>query len=260
MEAAESQVGRISTGMDDARRFLRQITPGIAFILQAFLYWFLLDKSGASGGARAVMTSGALGGGVALLLASVGIGFLLSTIHHCCYSCRPIDYKSVLQGLVKAGALGFRGTDDSKFSWCADQVGQHLSKDGAWRVVARLWHQRSQSVELIRSCLDRNKSLFDFMHGNGAGFWAAFLAPIVPALGLCLAEGCLNCLRDAWPPRLLCVVCTWLVLSSAQYWVYRITRNHAAAFLQGALLDGLYSNRGKEPVVWCTLSPSDYQE
>ena len=254
METADAQSRRSATGMDETRRFLRQITPGIAFIVQVFVYWFLLDSSGAIKGAREVMKSGGLGGGVALLLASLGIGFLLSTIHHALYSRFPIDYRKMLEGGVDAKLLRFRSPEGHDLRWDRADVQPDLTKEGAWRVVTRLWHQRSQSVQLIRDCVDRNKSLFDFMHGNGAALWGAFLAPLVPAVGLSVVDGCLNCVSEA---EAWCLVAIWVPMLLAHLSGYCTTRKHAQSFLEGALLDGLYSNNRAEPFVRCTICPQD---
>ena len=255
MTDPDAQLRRTSTGMDDARRFLREITPGVALTVQVFVYWYLLDRQSAIGVVRELMKSAALGGGVAVFLACLGIGFILARAHHAVFwRWFPINHRNMLDELAgaKTPIVKFRAASGRLLKW--SEVRDSLSVDAAWRVVTRLWHQRSESAQLIRGCVDRNKSLFDFMHANGAGLWGAFVAPWLAFLGLWTAKCCLNFLTM----KAVCIsVVVWAILLLAHFAAYMTTRSHAQAFLEGALLDGLYSSRKKDGRVLCTLAPSD---
>lgn len=245
--------------MDEARRFLRYVTPGIAFLVQVGLYWFLLDRPGAIAGAEELLNGGALGAGVTIFLASVGIGFLLSTIHHALYWhvpsqwLGPIDYREMLAAAAEGEPpiLRFRAANRDPFLWSPEDVRRNLSVEGAWRLVTRLWHQRGESIELIRSCLARNKSLFDIMHATGAARIGALTAPFL--------AGCLK--RPSSGPvsghMLSAVFVLALLLSLSHFAAYVKTRQHAQSFLESALLEGLYANRQNEREVWCTINSLD---
>lgn len=244
--------------MDEARRFIRHVIPGLVFFVQMWLYYCILDRESALFAVSLQPGAGWLGAGVGLAFASVGVGFLLSTIHHALYWRLPlcsrwrgrfgaIDHAVLLGDAVKAGLLSLCTPGGERWR-PGENVETNLSVRGAWRLVARMWHERSYTVEPIRSSAAQDKSLFDLMHSLGACLWGSIVAALM-AFWL------------KWPCRGSVDTLHWIVFAvvalamMVTHWgSYRVTREHAKGFFEGALLDSLFwSTQNQQVLCWPVL-------
>src|SRR5205823_5289442 len=100
--------------MDEARRFLRYISPGLLCSTEVLVLLLLLNPSWTLAQVRSAKEAEGVALVAAALLASGGLGFFLSTIHHTvhwrCGWPRPpaMDHTIVLQRLVDEGMLELR--------------------------------------------------------------------------------------------------------------------------------------------------------
>ena len=68
--------------MDEARRFLRYVTPGLVFAVQALLLLFIINPAWTTTQLLGQTKDAGAGLAVALFLASGGLGYLFSVVHH----------------------------------------------------------------------------------------------------------------------------------------------------------------------------------
>jgi hypothetical protein len=76
--------------MDEARRFLRYVTPGLTFAVQALLLLFIVNPPWTLDRIGELKKDTGAGLAFALFLASGGIGYLLSVVHHTLHDCKQI--------------------------------------------------------------------------------------------------------------------------------------------------------------------------
>lgn len=154
--------------MDEARRFLRYVTPGLVFAIEVtILFWVLrpdwvedkLPKLFGRDSGVAFVFAG--------LLASGGLGIFFSAIHHGWHWRRKgtiIDHTALLKRLIQEGVLELRGVDLSVLS------GEEARKR-AWIIVTALWFQRRegrQNHDQIKGAEPRVSALYDLVHSLGA--------------------------------------------------------------------------------------------
>ena len=68
--------------MDEARRFLRYVTPGLLFIIFLCLFLYLNNREIFIDTAKMISNETDIGLPLALLIASGGMGFVFSILHH----------------------------------------------------------------------------------------------------------------------------------------------------------------------------------
>ena len=68
--------------MDEARRFLRYVTPGLTFAVQALLLLFIVNPPWTLDRIGELKEDTGAGLAFALFLASGGLGYLFSVVHH----------------------------------------------------------------------------------------------------------------------------------------------------------------------------------
>jgi hypothetical protein len=73
--------------MDEARRFLRYVTPGLTFAVQALLLLFIVNPQWTLDRIGELKKDAGAGLAFALFLASGGIGYLISVVHHTLHHC-----------------------------------------------------------------------------------------------------------------------------------------------------------------------------
>lgn len=167
--------------MDDVRPFLRYISPGLVFILEA---WFLVlliapDQSiriaGAMGG------DSSLGVAIGLIVASGGLGYVFSLIHHTDNWDRSeptFNHAPSLNALRHSGALLVM---ELSANGELTPVSGDLDKQAAWIVLTTYWHPTTADGKALQGVQARANSLVDIAHGAGAALVACRAASI-PAL------------------------------------------------------------------------------
>lgn len=172
--------------MNEARRFLRYVIPGLIFAIQIVVLLWLLRP----GWIREVYSHELKKeSGIALvfaaLLASGGLGTIFSTIHHSWHrrkKCRFMDHREVINRLEAEDILGLKGQSSE-----TDKTKTPLTRDQAWSILVALWHERVESNPLIKTANERTEELVDLLHSMGTNRVAAVAAAVV-AFGLVLED------------------------------------------------------------------------
>lgn len=169
--------------MDEARRFLRFVAPGLVFLTIVLLLLWLIVPWWLAPRLLAFSTSPGLGVVIATLLASGGLGALLSTIHHTMHwhlDSRAVDHRGFVTRLRQAGVV--RLMDATSGVECGGDV--DISRSLAWSILTALWHQRIGATQSLVGAEPKAALAMDQVHAAGTARVAAGMAWVV---ALCVA-------------------------------------------------------------------------
>lgn len=168
--------------MDEAKRFLRYVTPGLAFVVElaalahlaGIVNVFKLLEGGSESALAAVVT---------LVAASGGMGYVFGVLHHYLMWRFPwylrVSTESFLEKLRESGKLKLSRLRENGSE--SSDVGE-LTPRGAWRISAVLWKQSVSDTDGNDKnvALDaRLDSMTDLMHGVGAAFVGSVVALLI---------------------------------------------------------------------------------
>ena len=169
--------------MDEARRFLRYVTPGLVFALEYVGLLLVLIPTWAGSHFESLKGGEGIGVAVTLFLASGAVGFVLSTIHHALQwreTDSILDHRKFVRRLVERGIVEVSRTGDKaaheSFDW--------LTRERAWAVLTALWHERAKEEKAIEGATSRATALTDLAHSLGTMRVSSLLAPMAALLTL----------------------------------------------------------------------------
>ena len=154
--------------MNEVRRFLRYVLPGLVFFIELFVFFCISDRRDA---VNWVVAHGSAGPVVALFLGTGALGFILANIYHWLYwtfELFAIDHRC----LFPKSPPGFRAIDLS-----GDPVGD-LTKREAWTIVTQYCHSQmkkksGRDIEGMSLITDR---LVDIGHALGVTATGTFFS------------------------------------------------------------------------------------
>jgi hypothetical protein len=163
--------------MNEARRFLRYITPGILFgVLAVFFLWIAMPAWTMDILKACIFLPGnSIALAVGSLLASGALGYLFATLHHCCHWHSPTD-QNVINHTDKIAALRKTGLiPPSKHT----QISPRLE---ALITISVLWFERLESGGPIGNSEERVAAFGDLAHAAGTARVATACALLVAVL------------------------------------------------------------------------------
>jgi hypothetical protein len=172
--------------MDEARRFLRYVIPGVAFIVQTLLILWILIPDWTLNIIAKLRADTGIGIVIAALFGSGGIGFIFSTVHHVIlWQCRsrwftgPLDHRGLIDRLRSRNVLCLLDPQNG----VALPASLKPDRFEAWAIVAALWHERIATSKWvskkIKSAEPRSDSLANLVHSLGAARVASIVAVIL---------------------------------------------------------------------------------
>src|SRR5262245_38770225 len=182
--------------MDEARRFLRYVSPGLAFGVLFLTISFVLIPHWAT--TQLGRLSNASGAGVALgvFLASGGLGYVFSIFHHLLHNFGShrlfvaVDHKAIVTELVAANRLFLYA---SAKKGVEPERSPRLDRRTAWVITSSIWRQRlvgdvpglnTEGGVGIKGADPGTSALMDMVHAAGTVRVAALAAFIV---SICVA-------------------------------------------------------------------------
>lgn len=163
----------------DFRRFLRYVVPGLLFATEALVVFALLRPDLIVTHIQRPDAAATLGAAFSALLASGGIGFLLSTLHHTFHwwpfwpKPTVVDHSPQLKALASNDIISFRSATNG-----SELETRHLSREEAWILVTSIWHSRRESSLIIKGADPAAASLADMVHATGTARVSAVAAPL----------------------------------------------------------------------------------
>ena len=189
--------------MSEAQRFLRYVTPGLVFLAEALFLLVILLPGWTVDQLERVKGDQALGVVFATLLASGGVGFIFSALHHEAHwtpinrfgrarlgEIPAIDHSGLIARLRAANIIELVNAETD--TPIAAEV--TVSRPDAWVVATSMWHERLTTSEQIRGAEPRAGTLIDMTHTTGtarvasAVAWLAALAVAASVVGADVAD------------------------------------------------------------------------
>lgn len=236
--------------MDEARRFLRFVTPGLVFAVEVVILLLILRPDRASVWREDFKQDSGLAVLFGGLLASGGLGFIFSAVHHNWHACQKeqiMNHGPVLKRLVDANVLVLHNTDRGE-----------ITPEKAWIITTAIWHQLAKTNDKIGSTETRTKDLVDVMHSLGTARIASIFAPML-ALYLASIHGMVS--LHFWPiARFLIAVSiaivAWRTFRSGYYRTAIISQSVIDQVLYDALVDEKSKNDDIPFETWPQFSPN----
>ncbi len=161
--------------MDEARRFLRYVTPGGLFLGETIGLLFVLFPRWMAGAFEGLHDDAGIGFAVAGFLATGAAGFFLSTVHHGRFNLQGhLDYSKAIRTLVSNGMLVVEDVERS-----APVDPSRIDRRVAFAVLTSVWHQLSEVSPRLKGVDRRAVALADLAHSLGTAFVASIIAPFV---------------------------------------------------------------------------------
>jgi hypothetical protein len=249
--------------MDEARRFLRYVTPGPTFAVQALLLLFIVNPHWTLDRIGELKKDAGAGLAFALFLASGDIGYLLSVVHHTLHHCNRwwilplnwtrrwltvVDHTKVINELLDAGLLDgrrFDGGTDVKIDRAK------IDRTIAWVIVTAVWKENLKNNSRIQSADACATGLTDITHSAGAARIGAIfaLAAVVVLVVLDFFDrlGPHGGLEPSWQRGLLEIL-MGLVLIFLHHFNYLRSGKLMERFIHEVLSDTLWA-RKNEPAI-----------
>ncbi|MBI5375522.1 MAG: hypothetical protein HZA77_08810 [Candidatus Schekmanbacteria bacterium] len=160
--------------MEDARRFLRYVLPGLVFLIEVFSYLLISASTEFVKFLKDIAVN--ISFPISIFLASGGIGFILGIFYRTLYKSRMFDslvvnHHSQLSDSISRGWLKLQNRENKQ-----EFKINELSRNGAWRIQAVIWHERRNSNEIIKSADSLTDRLGDISHGLGTALIGAIIA------------------------------------------------------------------------------------
>src|SRR5262249_52013292 len=137
--------------MDEARRFLRYLMPGVVFGTETALLLLIVLPGPCLRLIGAVPKENGLFLAVASILASGGVGFILSVIYHRLLwgLDLALDYRPLMSRLVSAGILTLQVFGPTEIEELPPD--RKLNRQEAWVLLTAIWHVYLESSPRIRA-------------------------------------------------------------------------------------------------------------
>jgi hypothetical protein len=184
--------------MDEAKRFLRYVTPGLVFLTETLILLWLIEPDVTYTILKDFSKESGFGLVIATLLASGGVGFMFSVVHHYLHwlnwhdQYTSVDHRNFIDSLRARGIIRLRKRETGEV--LPDAVKPNRFQ--AWTILSGLWHERvARENSLIKSADPRTYSLSDLVHSVGTARVAAITAWIFALL--ILWRSC-SLTTDAW--------------------------------------------------------------
>lgn len=161
--------------MDEARRFLRYVTPGLVFLTETLILLFVIEWDIVYRIVNGFKAESGVGLVIATLFASGGVGFMFSVAHHYVHWHFPhavVDHRQFIFLLRKRGIIRLLDRESG------DMLPETKTPDRiqAYTIFAGLWHERLAREDSIKSAEPRASSLADLYHSVGTARVASIAA------------------------------------------------------------------------------------
>ena len=165
--------------MNEAKRFLRYVGPGVVMTVEILLYLFILSQTfSESQRQHFYYELGKLssnGGIVASAVVGIGgLGYLLGVIYNallwtCLFNFFAVNHSSLLEKAQKKSYI--------KFCDCEERI--NCSRRESWCIVTAIWHARLGSSTMLKSAKERTSDMSDILHGIGTSCIGSICAFII---------------------------------------------------------------------------------
>lgn len=242
--------------MDDTRRFLRYITPGLLFGFELPLFLGVLFPRWTRDQLASLTDEAGLGLVLTALLATGGLGFLFSVLHHAWHwrGDGVVNHRTLVVRLVANNVIQIHDPRHHERTFKEEEVRRDLDRQTAWIIVSSLWFPRLGSDKLISGAEAKTSALTDLMHALGTAR-VATIAAILAAMVIAALGGTPD-LEAGIPMALMLTIA--VLLLAVQWASYRRLGVFAQRVIDEILTDALTNEVERERRAIKTFSLLDY--
>lgn len=224
--------------MDEAKRFLRYVTPGLVFLINTLILLWVIEPDVAYTILKYFSKESGLGLAITTLLGSGGIGFMFSFAHHeLHWRCKHdgIDHTQCVASLRAKGIIRLKNRNSGEV--LDDTV--MPDRFEAWSILTGLWYERlAKNDSLIKGADPKASSLTDLVYSVGTARVASVAAWVIAISQTCvLSKGCWAVARF-FIGNLLAVAFVWMCCSG-----YKRTSKAVQQIVEQVLTDTLIQER-----------------
>ena len=182
--------------MNEARRFLRYLLPGLLYALESLGLLAVVLPSVALDAVSALKAEGNFSFLVTMFIASGALGFLFSTLHHWCHW--YLDSKSInhtefiaMRRHESAPCKSIADAEKKKnglFMWLKRRKKKRQEREEAFIKLLALWYTRLQPDGQLASADKKTVSLGDIAHATGTARIASLFAVLTVQV-ICFHSG-----------------------------------------------------------------------
>jgi hypothetical protein len=162
--------------MDEAKRFLRFVTPGLVFLTITLILLYIICPDVANDILKNFKNDSGVGIVIATLLGSGGVGFIFSVIHHIFhwnFFNGAYDHTKIIIALRKRKIIQLRSRDTGELI----DENKNINSFQAWTIFNAMWQERlGTSESYFKSADTKASSLGDLVHSTGTARVAAVFA------------------------------------------------------------------------------------
>jgi hypothetical protein len=226
--------------MDEARRIVRLVTPGLVFAIELSVLFLILRPDRFRDFMDLFKGDKGIGVLIAGFLGSGGLGYIFSSVHHNIHAWEgspAMNHKNVIKRLVAERILILRHDDEKPLDPA------NLTRSDAWIILTSLWHERTNEGTKIANMEKRTRDLVDQVHALGASRIAAVCAPAAAFL-LAAKSGHLDL---GTIPVLLFLLAVFIALFMFETFQigYRRTARYAQGVIDQVLTDTLLAEKAR---------------
>jgi hypothetical protein len=167
--------------MQDPRRYIRYILPGLTFVIETVLYLYLSDPIWVKNKFRVIahLPGGGIGVLLTAFLLSGGIGYLFSIIYYTGYGFEWSwiekfcgSHRSMVVYAEKHQYIRLHAEDEIK----EERSINDITRRGTWCIANALWHERLETSLKVKGAHPGVITRAHIAHGLGISLFGAILA------------------------------------------------------------------------------------
>ena len=169
--------------MEEPKRFLRHVMPGLVFLIELAIYLWLPDQDlkwiTRNLPLSLDSTEKLIGTAIFAVFVSGGLGYLLSIIYHTLVAPFTLNYGDILSDLVDKKVLDVHAVSQPFPVPMRHFLTYSRKSIYYWAIGTALWHSRRETSQKIKGASPRADSLFDLCHSAGATLTGSVLAMLI---------------------------------------------------------------------------------
>ncbi len=161
--------------MDETKRFLRYVIPGLIMVSEMFIFLYLsLVQNGYP--IENIRTS-VVNYGIPVIFSGIliltGIGAVMSNFYHVSFNLSGVglNYKELVRIVSSSGRVSFRDYSTRRIISVNE-----ITNYGQWRIIDALWHGNKISSGVLGGNVKRTEDLCNLAHSLGTSFVSSILA------------------------------------------------------------------------------------
>lgn len=206
--------------MEEARKFLRYVIPGLVFIivLSATLLIFDYEKVISN-----ISEMDKVGVVLGVFVVSGGFGYIFSNLYFFSYWVFKKSLVANHVDVIKALSSKIIVKDKN-----GNDFANNLNRENCWVIMNAYWHSRINTSPRLSGVNIKNDQMSDITHGIGTSFVAAFMAIIVCLILYFSQPVEITCAKK------LCILVLWFFFIIPPLFQYIRTINQSQSFVNSA--------------------------